>query len=197
MFGSARFDARPDMITVAKGITSGYAPLGALLVNDRVAEPFLGPGADTYLHGITWGGHPLSCAVALASLDVFEAEDINQHVLDHEAMFRKVLDDLSDIPIVGEVRGTGYFYAIELVKDRDTRALFSPQEADALLRGVLSNRLFELGLICRADDRGEPVIQLSPPLIAGPEEFGVIGDVLRQALTEASERLPELCGTPS
>jgi len=197
MFGSARFDARPDMITVAKGITSGYAPLGALLVNDRVAEPFLGPGADTYLHGITWGGHPLSCAVALASLDVFEAEGINQHVLDHEAMFRKVLDDLSDIPIVGEVRGTGYFYAIELVKDRDTRALFSPQEADALLRGVLSNRLFELGLICRADDRGEPVIQLSPPLIAGPEEFGVIGDVLRQALTEASERLPELCGTPS
>lgn len=197
MFGSARFDARPDMITVAKGITSGYAPLGAMLVNDRVAEPFTGAEADTYLHGLTWGGHPLSCAVALASLDVFEAEGINQHVLDHEDMFRKVLDDLADIPIVGEVRGTGYFYAIELVKDRETKAVFTAQEADTLLRGVLSSRLFELGLICRADDRGEPVIQLSPPLIAGPEEFAVIGDVLRQALTEASDRLAELCGAGS
>ena len=194
MFGSARFDARPDMITVAKGITSGYAPMGALLVSDRVAEPFTGPDASTYLQGITWGGHPVACAVALANLDVFERDQINQHVLEHEDDFRTMLHGLTDIPIVGEVRGTGYFHAIELVKDRDTRALFSDAEADALLRGFLSNRLFELGLICRADDRGEPVIQLSPPLIAGPAEFEFIGDALRQALTEATDLLPTLTG---
>ena len=120
---------------------------------------------------------------------MFEREDLNGRVRAHEGEFRDMLESLRDIPIVGDVRGMGYFHAIELVKDRETKATFEPAEADALLRGFLSAELFRRGLICRADDRGEPVVQLSPPLIAGPEEFAEIESVLRPALEEASRRL--------
>jgi len=183
-FGSTRFGYQPDIITCAKGLTSGYAPLGAMLVSDRIAEPFVGTG-DTFLHGLTFAGHPVSCAVALANIEVFEREDLLAHVLANESRFREALDDLADLPIVGDIRGAGYFYGIELVKDRDTKETFSADESDHLLRGFLSNRLLDLGLICRADDRGEPVIQLSPPLIAGQNEFDAINSILRQGLTEA------------
>ena len=183
-FGAQRYGYQPDIITTAKGLTSGYSPLSAMLVSDRLAQPFVGTG-KSFLHGFTFAGHPVSCAVALANLDLFESEDLLQHVRTNEHLFRKALDDLSDLPIVGEVRGAGYFYGIELVKDRDSRETFTSDESDHLLRGFLSNRLLELGLICRADDRGEPVVQLSPPLIAGPEQFEEINRVLRQALTEA------------
>jgi adenosylmethionine-8-amino-7-oxononanoate aminotransferase len=183
-FGAERYGYQPDIITTAKGLTSGYSPLGAMLVSDRLAQPFVGTG-KSFLHGFTFAGHPVSCAVALANLDLFASEGLLQHVQTNEHLFRKALDDLSDLPIVGEVRGAGYFYGIELVKDRDSRETFTSDESDHLLRGFLSNRLLELGLICRADDRGEPVVQLSPPLIAGPEQFEEINRVLRQALTEA------------
>ena len=188
MFGSARYGYQPDIITCAKGLTSGYSPLGAMLVSDRLAEPFVGTG-ESFLHGFTFGGHPVSCAVAMANLDIIEREDLPGHVLANEASFRAALEDLGDLPIVGEVRGAGYFYGIELVKDRDTKESFSAAESDELLRDFLSNRLLELGLICRADDRGEPVIQLSPPLIAGQAEFDFINGVLRTALTEAMARM--------
>ncbi len=183
-FGSQRIGYQPDIITCAKGITSGYAPLGAMLVSDRLAEPFL-DGEHTFLHGFTFAGHPVSAAVALENLRIMDEERLNDRVLEHEAAFREALDDLTDLPIVGEVRGMGYFYGIELVRDRDTKETFTPEESDRLLRGFLSNRLLELGLICRADDRGEPVVQLSPPLIAGPDEFDFINATLRTALTEA------------
>ena len=184
MFGCERLGYQPDIITSAKGLTSGYAPLGAMLVSDRLAEPF----ADTdeqFLHGYTFAGHPVSCAVALANLDLFEREDFLGNVMANETYFRAALDDLSDLPIVGDVRGMGYFYGIELVKDPETKETFTSDEAQHLLRGFLSNRLAELGLLCRADARGEPVIQLSPPLIAGPTEFDTMNQVIRQALTEA------------
>lgn len=184
MFGCDRLGYQPDIITSAKGLTSGYAPLGAMLVSDRVAEPF----ADTdeqFLHGYTFAGHPVSCAVALANLDLFERDDLLGNVMANEAAFRTSLDDLADLPIVGDVRGMGYFYGIELVKDRDTKETFGPEETHHLLRGFLSLRLNELGLLCRADSRGEPVIQLSPPLIAEAEEFEIMNGVLRKALTEA------------
>ena len=170
MFGCERYGYQPDIITSAKGLTSGYAPLGAMIVSDRIAEPFVGTG-ESFIHGFTFAGHPVSCAVALANLKIFEDEDIVGHVQANEDAFRAALDDLSDLPIVGDIRGTGYFYAIELVRDRDTRSSFSDEERESLLRGFLSNRFLELGLICRADDRGEPVIQLSPPLIAEQAEF--------------------------
>lgn len=184
-FASNRIGYQPDIITSAKGLTSGYAPLGAMMVSDRIAEPFVDSANHTFLHGFTFAGHPVSTAVALENLAIMEEEQLNQRVLDHEGQFRAALEDLADLPIVGEVRGMGYFYGIELVKDRDTKESFTDAESELLLRGFLSNRLLELGLVCRADDRGEPVVQLSPPLIAGPEEFELINGILRQALTEA------------
>jgi len=183
-FGAEHYDYLPDIITCAKGLTSGYSPLGAVICRDRLAEPFL-EGSSSFLHGITFGGHPVSCAVALANLDIFEREDLLQHVRTHEPELRARLDGLRDIPIVGDVRGSGYFFAIELVRDQQTRESFSPEECESLLRGFLSPRIFADGLICRTDDRGDPVVQLSPPIVAGPEEFDVIERVLRGALADA------------
>jgi adenosylmethionine-8-amino-7-oxononanoate aminotransferase len=187
-FGADRFDYQPDIITVAKGLTSGYAPLGAMIASDRLMEPFLQPGAS-FLHGFTFAGHPVSCAVALANLDVFEREGILQHVQSNEGVFRSALETLYDLPIVGNVRGAGFFYGIELVKDKTTRLSFDDEESERLLRGFLSGALFEAGLICRADDRGDPVVQLSPPLICGQEEIDFMVGTLREVLTEAWSRL--------
>jgi adenosylmethionine-8-amino-7-oxononanoate aminotransferase len=187
-FGSERYKYQPDIITVAKGLTSGYAPLGAMIASDRLVEPFLKEGAS-FLHGFTFAGHPVSCAVALANLDVFEGEQILQHVRATAGAFRSALETLYDLPIVGDVRGDGFFYGIELVKDKDTRLSFDDVESERLLRGFLSGALFEAGLICRADDRGDPVVQLSPPLICGQEEIDFMVSTLREVLSEAWKRM--------
>ncbi len=187
-FGSQRYDYQPDLITTAKGLTSAYAPMGAVIASDRVAEPFL-QGTASFLHGFTFAGHPVCAAVALANIEVMEREGILENVRSNEAGLRAMLDSLRDLPIVGDVRGAGYFQAIELVKDKETKESFSEEESETLLRGYLSGELFRRGLICRADDRGDPVIQLSPPLIAGPEQFEEIEAILRPVLTEASERM--------
>ncbi len=187
-FGAERFGYQPDIITVAKGITSGYAPLGAMIVSDRLCEPYLEAGVS-FLHGFTFAGHPVSCAVALANLDVFEGEQILQHVQATETEFRSGLETLYDLPIVGNVRGAGFFYGIELVKDKDTRQSFNDEESERLLRGYLSGALFNAGLICRADDRGDPVVQLSPPLICGTEEIEFMVSTLREVLSEAWHRV--------
>jgi adenosylmethionine-8-amino-7-oxononanoate aminotransferase len=187
-FGCDRYGYQPDLITSAKGLTSSYAPMGALIASDRVAEPFL-DGTNTFTHGFTFAGHPMACAVAMANIDVFEREGLNEHVREHEPRFRSMLESLREIPIVGDVRGAGFFFAIELVKDQDTKQTFPKEEAETLLRGYLSGEMFRRGLICRADDRGEPVIQLSPPLIAGDEEWELIEGVLRPVLEEASRRM--------
>jgi adenosylmethionine-8-amino-7-oxononanoate aminotransferase len=187
-FGCERFDYEPDMITMAKGLTSAYAPLGAVLAADHVAEPFL-HGKETFTHGFTFGGHPMACAVGLANIDVMEREQLCAHVLENESRFREMLEGLRDLPIVGDVRGAGYFQAIELVKDRETKETFSHEEAEHLLRDFLSGELYSRGLICRTDDRGDPVVQLSPPLIAGEEQFEEIESILRPVLSEASERV--------
>jgi adenosylmethionine-8-amino-7-oxononanoate aminotransferase len=187
-FGSERYGYQPDVITFAKGVTSGYSPLGGMLASDRLMEPFA-EGAATFLHGITFGGHPVSCAVALANLDVFEKEDLLGNVRTNEAAFRATLEKLLDLPIVGDVRGAGYFYGIELVKDKATRETFDDDESERLLRGFLSHALFDAGLICRADDRGDPVIQLSPPLTCTQEHFDEMEQILRSVLTQAWSRL--------
>jgi len=187
-FGCQRYGYQPDIITCAKGLTSGYSPLGAMLCRDYLAEPFLS-GTASFAHGFTFAGHPVSCAVAMANLDIFDKEDLLAHVREHEGELRSGLESLADIPIVGDVRGAGYFHAIELVKDQDTRETFSAEESESLLRGFLSGRLFEAGLICRADDRGDPVVQLSPPLVCGPEQFDEICSTLRTVLTEAADRV--------
>jgi adenosylmethionine-8-amino-7-oxononanoate aminotransferase len=187
-FGAERYGYQPDIITFAKGVTSGYSPLGGMMVGDRLVEPFA-DGPATFLHGITFAGHPVSTAVALANLDLFEKEKVLEHVRENEAAFRATLEKLTDLPIVGEVRGAGYFYGIELVKDKETRETFSAEESEWLLRGFLSAALFDAGLVCRADDRGDPVIQLAPPLICGQEHFDEMERILREVLTEAWSRL--------
>ncbi|MFI7025030.1 aspartate aminotransferase family protein [Micromonospora sp. NPDC049900] len=187
-FGATRYGYQPDIITTAKGITSGYAPLGAMIASDRLMEPFL-TETGMFAHGVTFGGHPVSCAVALANLEVFARENLVGHVRANEAAFRSTLEKLHDLPIVGDVRGDGYFYGIELVKDKDTRETFDEAESERLLRGFLSSALFSAGLYCRADDRGDPVVQLAPPLIAGQQQFDEIEQILRGVLTEAWKRL--------
>ncbi len=188
IFGSERYGYTPDIITFAKGVTSGYSPMGGMMVSDRLMEPYLND-EHTFLHGITFAGHPVSCAVAMANLDVFEKEDLLGNVRANEAAFRATLEKLYDLPIVGDVRGDGYFYGIELVKDKATRETFDDDESERLLRGFLSHALFDAGLICRADDRGDPVIQLSPPLTCTQEHFDEIEQILRSVLTEAWSRL--------
>jgi adenosylmethionine-8-amino-7-oxononanoate aminotransferase len=187
-FGHERYNYSPDIVTTAKGITSAYAAMGAVIATDKVAEPFM-HGNEVFNHGITFGGHPMSAAIALANIEIFEREDLCGRVLKYEPEFRGMLDGLLELPIVGDVRGAGYFHAIELVKNKETRESFSDEESEKLLRGFLSNALFDKGLICRADDRGDPVIQLSPPLVAGPEQFAEIDGILRSVLTEAWEKI--------
>ncbi|MGF9755214.1 aspartate aminotransferase family protein [Microvirga sp. 0TCS3.31] len=188
MFGAAEFGYQPDIITCAKGMTSGYSPIGAMIASDRLFEPFRS-GTTAYAHGYTFGGHPVSSAVAMANLDIFEREGLTDHVQQNAPAFRATLEKLLDIPIVGDVRGHGYFYGIELVKDRETKETFDDAESERLLRGYLSGALWEAGLYCRADDRGDPVIQLAPPLIIGQPEFDDIEQRLRSVLTGALEHL--------
>ncbi|MEU7819832.1 aspartate aminotransferase family protein [Catellatospora sp. NPDC049133] len=187
-FGAQYYGYQPDIITTAKGMTSGYSPLGAMIASDRLIEPFLADG-QMFAHGITFGGHPVSCAVALANLDVFEREGLVGHVRENAPAFRATLEKLYDLPIVGDVRGEGYFYGIELVKDKTTRETFNAEESERLIRGFLSTALFEAGLYCRADDRGDPVIQLSPALTATQQQFDEMEQILRDVLTRASSLL--------
>jgi adenosylmethionine-8-amino-7-oxononanoate aminotransferase len=187
-FGAERYGYVPDIITFAKGITSGYSPLGGMLVSDRLMEPFLS-GTTTFLHGVTFGGHPVSAAVALANLDIMEREKLLDNVRSNEAGFRATLERLLDLPIVGDIRGDGYFYGIELVKDKATRETFTDAESERLLRGFLDTALFDAGLICRADDRGDPVVQLAPPLICTQQHFDEMEQILRTVLTEAATRI--------
>ncbi len=183
-FAMNRFGVQPDIITCAKGMTSGYVPMGAMIVHDRLFEPFA-EGSNIFLHGYTWGGHPVGAAVALANLDVMESEGLMAHVRDNEAKFRATLEGLKELPLVGDVRGAGYFYGIELVKDKVTKETFTDDESERLLRGFLSKALFDAGLYCRADDRGDPVIQLAPPLICDESHFAEIESILRDVLTQA------------
>jgi adenosylmethionine-8-amino-7-oxononanoate aminotransferase len=187
-FGSERYDIRPDLICSAKGLSSSHAAIGAVIASDRVMEPFL---SDTrmYAHGITFGGHPVMAAIALKNIEIMKRERIVEGVREHEDAFRSTLGQLLELPIVGDLRGCGFFYALELVKDKEARETFSDEESEWLLRDFLSARLFERGLICRADDRGDPVIQISPPLVARQEQFDEMTGILGETLTEAWDQL--------
>jgi adenosylmethionine-8-amino-7-oxononanoate aminotransferase len=187
-FGSELYDIRPDLILSAKGLSSAYASIGAVIAADHVVEPFLDDRA-MYAHGITFGGHPVQCAIALKNIEIMKRERVVENVRDTGDGFRSTLAQLLDLPIVGDLRGTGFFYALELVKDKETKATFDDDECESLLRGFLSPRLFEKGLICRADDRGDPVIQISPPLVATQREFDEITGILGEVLSEAWQRI--------
>jgi hypothetical protein len=179
-FGGQKFGYVPDMITFAKGVTSGYAPLGGVITRPHIAEA-LRYSEDVLMHGITFGGHPVSCAVALANIEVLESEGIIEHVAANQDFFRQELETLLDLPIVAEVRGTGYFYAVELQKDARQGIAFDDEEAAEIV-ARLKPVLLDLGLIARADGRGAPIIQYSPPLIAGREEIREIVRITRESL---------------
>jgi adenosylmethionine-8-amino-7-oxononanoate aminotransferase len=189
-FGCTRYGIEPDMMTMAKGITSAYAPLGAVVATPKVIEPFFAQPKTAFTHGITFGGHPLSCAIALANLEIFEREDLIGHVQRNTDDFRARCEQLvRDHPMVGDLRGDGYFWSLELVKDKETKETFSPAERDELIKGFLTPRARELGVYMRFDDRAETAAQFSPPLVAGPAEFEEMVDVLRQVLDEAWDRI--------
>src|SRR5438477_1746618 len=187
-FGSELYDIQPDLMTSAKGLSSAYASIGAVIAADHVVEPFLGE-REMYAHGIPFGGHPVQCAIALKNIEIMKHERVLENVRDNGDAFRTTLAQLLDLPIAGDLRGTGFFYALELVKDKETRETFSDEECETLLRGFLSPRLFESGLICRADDRGDPVIQISPPLVAEQREFDEMTGILGEVLSEAWQRV--------
>ena len=187
-FASETYDIRPDLITSAKGLSSAYAAIGAVIAHDRVIEPFLDE-RSTFMHGITFGGHPVMAAIALKNIEIMKRERVVEHVDGTQDDFRATLGQLLDLPIAGDLRGTGFFYALELVKDKETRETFTDEESETLLRGFLSGELFSRGLICRADDRGDPVVQISPPLVATQAEFDEIAGTLGDVLAEAGRRV--------
>ena len=177
-------------MTLAKGITSAYAPLGAVVASEKAIEPFFAEPQNMLTHGITFGGHPLSCAIALANIDVYEREGLIQRVRELGPELRARCEQLmADHPMVGDVRGDGYFYSLELVKDKETKETFAPAERDQLIKGFLTPRMRELGVYTRFDDRAETCAQFAPPFVAGLDEFDEMVAVLRQVLDEAWERI--------
>ena len=187
-FASERYDIRPDLITCAKGLSSAYAAIGAVIATDAVMEPFL-DSRSAFMHGITFGGHPVMSAIALKNIEIMKRERVVEHVDETQEAFRETLAQLLDLPIAGDLRGSGFFYALELVKDKETRETFTDEESETLLRGFLSGELFSRGLICRADDRGDPVVQISPPLVAAQPEFDEIAGILGDVLADAGQRV--------
>jgi adenosylmethionine-8-amino-7-oxononanoate aminotransferase len=186
-FAAPALGATPDVITCAKGITSAYAPMGAVIVSDRIAEPLYEDGR-MLLHGITFGGHPVAAAIALRNIEIFEREGVLDNVREQEGYLRDRLGELRDrLPIVGDVRGAGFFWALELVRDEHA-GRFSAEERERLLRGFLSGRLLEEGLIARPDDRGDAVLHLAPPLVSGPAEIDEMVSKTEAVLADASER---------
>ena len=169
-FGSYRVGAQPDLVTFAKGVTSAYAPLGGMIVRGALMDRLLDSPTGMFTHGVTWGGHPLSTAVAVANITAMRDERVPEHVLELEPYFRGALDEIAARHrIVKEVRGCGYFYGIELMGDREAGREFDPEEKAAVCRELLPRLLKENGLMTRADDRGPAMLTLSPPLVADRE----------------------------
>jgi len=184
MFASEKYEFEPDMLVCAKAITNSVLPLGALMIKEKFYEPFT-KGTTIFPHGYTFAASPAACAVAIENLDLYEDLDLINHVQANESGFKKTLDKLNDLDIVGDVRGTGYFYAIELVKDKATKQRFDLEEIEKLLRGFITKDLYNKGLYCRADDRGDPVVQLAPPLTADQADFDMMEANVRETLTKA------------
>jgi adenosylmethionine-8-amino-7-oxononanoate aminotransferase len=186
-FASARYGVAPDLITCAKGITSAYAPMGAVMVSDKIAEPLYEDGR-MLMHGITFAGHPVAAAIAERNIEIFEREGVLDNVRAQEGFIEEALNGVKErLPIVGDIRGAGFFWALELVRDHDN-GRFSAEEREKLLRGFLAGRLLEEGLIARPDDRGDAVLHLAPPLISTREELQEMVDKTEAVLADASER---------
>ena len=153
-------------------------------MTEAMAAPFV-TGGETYMHGLTYSAHPLTTAIASSVIGIYQREQVLENVRDLSPRFEAGLQELRRIPLVGDVRGMGFFWALEMVKDRETKELFSSDEADWLLRKELSRHMDDMGLLCRLDDRGEPVIQLSPPLVSDAALIDRIVDIVGTAAERA------------
>ncbi len=187
-FAVSREGVAPDLISVAKGLTSAYAPMGAVLARASVVDPLVADGGRVFRHGITFGGHPLSAAIALKNIEIFERDQVLQNVRALAPHLQSRMEELRSLPIVGDVRGAGFFWAVEMVSDADNTRLDQAQR-DQLIRGFLPKRFREAGLIARTDDRGDAVMQIAPPLISDAALLDEIVDRLADVLTDAGKQI--------
>jgi len=187
-FASSREGVAPDLISVAKGITSAYAPMGAVLARARVVDPLIENGGRVFRHGITFAGHPVSAAIALKNIEIFERDQVLENVRALEPHLQSRMEELRSLPIVGDVRGAGFFWAVEMVSDSGNTRLDQAQR-DKLIRGFLPKRFREAGLIARTDDRGDAVMQIAPPLISDAALLDEIVDRLGDVLTDAGKQI--------
>ncbi len=195
-FGSLRVGAQPDLMTTAKGLTSAYAPMGAVFASDRVVAPLYDDPKRPLAHGITFGGHPLCAAISLKNLEIFERDGVFENVRALEGHLHERLRELESLPIVGDVRGAGFFWAVELVGEGRRR--FDAEERERLLRGFMFGRLLKAGMIARPDDRGDAVLQVAPPLVSTAEQLDEMVDGVAEVLSDAGELMnlePETAGT--
>jgi adenosylmethionine-8-amino-7-oxononanoate aminotransferase len=186
-FGCQSLGYLPDIITTAKGLTSAYAPLGAVLMTDRVAEAFIDAG-NRFDHGLTFGGHPVATAAAVANLNIMAREGLCQRARDLGLSFRQGLEGLRDIPIVGDVRGIGLFQAVELVADATSKRPLDDGQRERM-QAAVPRALFEVGVICRAFHRGAPVLQFAPTLVSTEEELTDLIASIRSVLVDALDLL--------
>jgi adenosylmethionine-8-amino-7-oxononanoate aminotransferase len=180
---TSREGITPDLVSLAKGLTSAYAAMGAVIAAESVVAPIVESGA-VFRHGITFGGHPVASAIALKNMEIFERDGVLENVRALTPYFAETLGTLTDLPIVGDVRGDGFFWAMELVSD-DDNSTFDEAERDKLLRGFLPGRLREAGIIARADDRGDTVLQIAPPLVSDKALLDEIVARLHDVLADA------------
>lgn len=183
-FASERFGVVPDIITFAKGVTSAYQPLGGMIARRPLVESIWESPMGAYMHGSTFGGHPVATAVAVANMKAMTQEGIMGHVLDHEQGFRARMDGLMENHrCVKEVRGLGYFYALELMVDRSSGVELSDSQRAHLHGGVLNQFVRDARLLIRPDDRGATMLVLSPPLVADDEVLNDIALRVDQVLS--------------
>lgn len=191
-FASARYGGHPDIVTLAKGLSAGYAPAGAVLITDAVAQPLLEPG-QILQHGFTFGGNPLTSAVILKTIEVFGRDGILDHVRGLEGHLRDRMRELLALPVIGDIRGDGFFWAAELIDPQAPDGRFDPVTRDRLLSQIVAPAMLEAGLLVRAEARAEdPMVQIAPPLVcdrATLDRFvGQLGEVLA-AIEEPIRRL--------
>ncbi len=190
-FASTRFGLRPDIVTFAKGIASAHVPLGGMIASSKVVDTVLNGPAKMYMHGLTYGGSPSACAAALANIEIMEREDVLANVRRNEEHFRTRLESLLDFDFVGDVRGAGYHFSIELVTDTDTGRWTGPIAAEDFVHDHLTPALHQAGVLCRVavDHGGTPLVQFSPPLIMTAEEIDWLVERVQEVFTEVAPLL--------
>ncbi|WDD90687.1 aspartate aminotransferase family protein (plasmid) [Burkholderia sp. FERM BP-3421] len=189
-FGSRRYGLKPDLMTFAKGVASGYVPLGGVIASDKVIDTVLTGPQRMFLHGATYGGHPVACAAALANLAIMERESVLANVRENTAYFRQALEGLLALPCVGDVRGDGYHHSLELVTDKEACRWTARMPAATFVSTLLAPAILDAGLLCRAgvDHEGTPIVQFAPPLVMTRAEIAWLIATIRDLLSDTYAR---------